>query len=85
MDINDISINYLIKNAGLLQYFEWGGAGTFTAECGQLTFEVDTFNRDIAIRDKDSDSKVKFRHIWPAQMQALLDAIEWDMEEGEAA
>ena len=84
MDINDISVNYLVKNADQLQYIEWGGAGTFTAECGQFTFYVDTFNRDIVIRDKDSDTKIKFRHIYPAQMQAILEAIDME-EEGEAA
>lgn len=85
MDMNDISINYLIRNAGLLQYFEWGGAGTFTAECGNLEFNVDTFERDIVIKDKDTSTKLTFRHVWPNHMAAFLDAIHWDMEEGEAA
>ena len=84
MDINEISVNYLIKNADQLKYIEWIGGGCFTAECDSLTFEVDTFKRDIVIRDKDTDTKFMLHAIWPRQFDAFQNAINTE-EEGEAA
>ncbi len=81
MDINDISINSLIRDAGQLTGFEWSGFGSFTAHCDGLMFEVDTYERNISIRTDEVMTRTLFKHICPKQFEAFLDGLKWDFEE----
>lgn len=81
MDLNDISINSLICNAGLWGNLDYVGCGDWTASCGTFTMTIGTYNRDIEIEDSETCTRVVFRHICPQPFDALLDALRIDEEE----
>ena len=78
MDINDISINSLIREAALWQDFDWCNNGTFECHCGELTATINMPERDIVIKDEDSGTKITFRHVHEKPFNALLDGLLWD-------
>lgn len=87
MDINDISINALVRDAGLCTDFEWCNNSTFACKLCGLELEVN-MERDIEsieVRDPETVTKIKFRHVLPRQFAVFIDSLRWDFEEEEAA
>lgn len=78
MDINDISINSLIREAAAWQDFDWCNNSTFDCHCDELTATINMSERDINIEDEDSSTKIIFRHVPEKQFNALLDGLSWD-------
>lgn len=93
MDINDISVNYLIKNAGQFEHFTWRNTSMFTCQCetgfGAIWVDVEmgAQDRNIYVRDADSCTFITFRRVQPKLFETFLDALNWNFEdeEGEAA
>ena len=77
MDINDISINSLIRDAAAWQDVDYVTCGIWQATCDTFTMSVDTRrdSRNVRIEDEETCLQVVFQHIWPKQFDALCDAL----------
>lgn len=75
MDINDISINSLIRDAAVWQDVDYVSCGVWQATCGTFSIAIDVHNRNVLIEDEETCLKVSFKHIWPKQFDAFCDAL----------
>lgn len=77
MDINDISINSLTRDAAVWQDVDYVSCGVWQATCGTFSMAIDTHrdSRTVRIEDEETCLQVVFEHIWPKQFNALCDAL----------